>query len=256
VPGHLFRRDHQGRAAPAMADNIQLSCPSCTTGGVSLISSGTTITFSFIDVASKTFTGNAFIAILVPTGDPAPTLTGGTFEESVSFTSGTLGAALGDTLSYQFSALQSASAQVIPSPSGYTVYEFDLGKQTLGPSGADVSGLVAIAALGSVIVGFLECKKCGHDGTFQTPLSESITSESIAIPEPSSLGLLALGLVGLLGLSLSKVWPPARLFGAFRQPGLGQELVRSFALPSSGDGRAFFRHSPGRHGSRLKIECR
>src|SRR5215467_11915623 len=99
-------------ATPAMADNIQLSCPTCTTGGVSLVSTGSTVSFSFIDVANETLTGQGFIAILVPTGGAAPTLTGGILEESVSFTSGTLGAALGDTLSYQFSAIQSASAQV------------------------------------------------------------------------------------------------------------------------------------------------
>lgn len=192
-------------AVPAMADNIQLSCPTCTSGGTSLISPGTTVAFSFIDVANETFTGDSFIAILVPTGDPAPTLTGFTVEggSGVSFTSGTLGGALGDALSYQFSSIQSASEQVIPKPPGYTAYEFDLGTQTLGPKGAGVSGLSATAALGSVIVGFIECgASCpqSKDGTLQTPLSESIT-----IPEPSSLGLLALGLVGLLGLS--KAWP-------------------------------------------------
>ncbi len=187
-------------AAPVMADDIQLSCPTCTTGGVSLISTGSTVSFSFIDVANQTLTGNGFIAILVPTGGAVPSLTGGTFEESVSFTSGTLGAALGDTLSYQFSSLASASAQVIPSPSGYTVYEFDLGSVTLGPNGGGVTGLSATAPFGSVIVGFLECEECGKDGTLQTPLSESIT-----IPEPSSLSMLGIGLVGLLGLARRKL---------------------------------------------------
>ncbi len=184
-------------APPAMADSIQLQCGSCTLGSTSLISSGTNVQFSFVDVSnSGSITGNAFIAILVPTGGAAPSFTGGTLEGTgVSFTSGDLGGLLGESfMAYTLSNFKSASAQVGITPTGYTVYEYSLGTGvTLGPGGAGITGLTATAPQGSVIVGFIETP----NGTYQTPLTESIT-----VPEPSSLGLLVVGLVGLLGVSM------------------------------------------------------
>ncbi len=54
--------------SPAMADSIQLQCNTCTSGSVTQMSNAGSATFSFVDVANQTITGNAFIAILVPTG--------------------------------------------------------------------------------------------------------------------------------------------------------------------------------------------
>jgi hypothetical protein len=143
--------------------------------------------------------GDGFVAILVPTGGGTPSFTGGSFEESKSFTSGDIASLLGeDTNNFNFSQLSSASAQVGPTPTGYTVYEYDLGSVTLGPKFAGVN-LSADAAAGSVIIGWLETS----DGTLQTPLSESITTGGPppSVPEPASSSLLLLG-IALLALPL------------------------------------------------------
>lgn len=181
--------------SPAMADSIQLQCRTCTAGSVTQMSGGP-VQFSFVDVANQTITGNAFIAILVPTGGAAPTFTGGSLADPVSFTSGNLGTLLGQNFTgYTFSNFQSASAQGLGTmPSGFTVYEYSVGTDvTLGPNSAGITGLTATVSDGSVIVGFIDPPL----STYQTPLSGSI-----AVPEPSTLGLLVLGLIGLLGVSM------------------------------------------------------
>ncbi len=185
-------------ASPAMADSIQLQCSTCTSGSVTQMSNAGTVAFSFVDVANQTITGNAFIAILVPTGSVAPTLTGGTLLQSLSFTSGNLGTLLGQNLNgYNLSNFQSASAQASVFPSGYTVYEYSVGTGvTLGPQSAGITGLTFTAPQGSVIVGFVD----PPGTTYQTPLSGSIS-----VPEPSTLGLVALGLVGLIGVSMLRL---------------------------------------------------
>lgn len=182
--------------ARTRADNIQLSCPGCTAGSTSLVSppgNSTSISFSFVDVANQSYTGNAFIVILVPTGSRAPTLTGGTLAGSpLSFTSGDLGSLLGQSFDgYNLSNFQSASAQVGVNAAGYTVYEFSVGNNaTLGPGGSGITGLAANGvAQGGVIIGFLD----PPGTTYQTPLSESI----VAAPEPASLTLLGAGLLAL-----------------------------------------------------------
>jgi hypothetical protein len=181
--------------SPAMADSIQLQCSTCTAGSVTQMSGASPLQFSFVDVANQTITGNAFVAILVPTGGVAPTFTGGSLVKTLSFTSGDLGTLLGQNLTaYNLSNFQSASAQMGINPSGYTVYEYSVGTGvTLGPSSTGITGLSASASDGSVIVGFIDPPST----TYQTPLSGSIT-----VPEPSTLGLLVLGLVGLLGVSM------------------------------------------------------
>lgn len=185
--------------SPAMADSIQLQCSTCTSGSVTQMANAGIVNFSFVDVANQTITGNAFIAILVPNGGAAPTLTGGTLLQTVSFTSGDLGTLLGQNLnSYNLSNFQSASAQTGINASGYTVYEYSVGTGvTLGPKSAGITGLTFTASTGSVIVGFVDPPST----TFQTPLSESIT----AVPEPSTVGLLFVGLIGLIGISMLRL---------------------------------------------------
>lgn len=178
----------------AKADPIQLTCTGCTSGSVTLVTGGT-VSFSFVGMSAGTESGNGFLAIIVPSGGAAPVVGGATFEESVSFTSGNLATALGEsTTDYNLSNFTSASAQVGVTASSYTIYEYDLGSITLGPSGAGVTGLSATLAPGSVIVGWLETS----DGTLQTPLSGSITDGG-SVPEPGTLAMLGFGLLGLVG---------------------------------------------------------
>jgi hypothetical protein len=187
-------------ATQVKADSTQFVCDTtCSTGGVSLISSGGSVDFDFVDVANQTVTGNGFVVIVVPTGGGTPTLTGGTFEESKSFTSGDIATLLGEsTTAYNISNFTSASAQVGVTATSFTAYEYDLGSVTLGPSGAGVDLSAGNLAAGSVIVGFVETA----DGTLQTPLSESITSGTpTSTPEPTSSSLLLLG-IALLALPL------------------------------------------------------
>lgn len=193
--------------SPAMADSIQLQCSTCWSGSVTQISGGSsgTVQFSFVDVANQTITGNAFVAILVPTGSGAPTFTGGSLVGTLSFTSGNLGTLLGQNFTgYNFSNFQSASAQGLGTmPSGFTVYEYSVGTGvTLGPNSTGISGLSATASGGTVIVGFIDPPST----TYQTPLSGSIT-----FPEPSTLGMLAIGLAGLLGVSMLRMRKEAEI---------------------------------------------
>jgi hypothetical protein len=182
----------------AKADSIQLQCSTCWSGSVTQISGGPggPVQFSFVDVANQTITGNAFIAILVPTGGGGPTFTGGSLVGTLSFTSGDLGTLLGQNLTgYNLSNFQSASSQQLATtPTGFTVYEYSVGTGvTLGPNSTGITGLSATAPTGSVIVGFVD----PPGTTYQTPLSGSIT-----LPEPGTLELLALGLMALIGVSM------------------------------------------------------
>jgi hypothetical protein len=201
-------------AVPAMADDIHFACSTCTTGSVTQLSTSTTVGFDFVSMQS--FSGDAFIAILVPNGlnFPGVSLTGGgpgsiTLQGPFAgFNSGDLDTFLVPNESfsaYNFSQLSSATAQVGITATTFTVYEFDLGERTLDSTG--VSGLSVTAPIGSVVIGWLECDsnvKCnGQDGgTLQVPLSSDIT-----IPEPGTIGMLGLGLVTMLGMSMLRRRP-------------------------------------------------
>ena len=160
-----------GYSSPAMADSIQLQCGTCTTGSVTQMFSASTVQFSFVDVANQTITGNAFVAILVPTGGAAPTLTDETLVATASFTSGDLG-------NFTWSEPQCLQLLQLSERQRHRGWEscrlvsqydeYSVGKGvTLGPNGTGVSGLTATVSEGSVIVGFIDPPAT----TYQTPLS-------------------------------------------------------------------------------------
>ena len=193
--------------ARANPDSYQLSCvpsSSCNSGAVSLISTGGSVTFNIVNVANTPMTGTSYLAIAVPTGGAAPTVSGFSLEESQTFSSGSIFTVLNETCTnctdYNLSTIQSATAQVIQGFSGsYTVYEFNVGafSSTNGSPGL-ASNLTVTAPAGSVIVSFLEN---GTSVFEQTPLSESVT----ITPEPGSMALLGSGLM-LAGGYLRRRW--------------------------------------------------
>ena len=179
----------------ANADTIQLSCATCSSGSTTLVSTGGSVTFSFIGQGTNA-TGDAFIGIVVPSGGGTPTLSSGTLgPPNPTFSSGALGDAgnlneAGFT-DFNLSNFRSASSQGGVSPSSYTVFEYDLGPATLGGGTGTLSSITAgNLANGTVIVGWLETTSTT---SLQTPLSESITT----VPEPGSLVLFGCGLLGL-----------------------------------------------------------
>lgn len=200
--------------------DVRLCSAGCNgvAGTTTIITSDALPTLSFQLTNGGTDTGEAYLAILVPSGASMPSFTvngnGATSLSSSSFSSGAftdflaanvtnLSLASGAGGNEDFSAFATAAGQVGVTPSGFNVLVYDLGAFTGAPLTITFNNISGFPQ-GTIFWGFLTNQSCAAGPcvmTDTTPLSEAVT---VAVaPEPGTLALVGTGLL-LLGLSLRR----------------------------------------------------